>query len=84
MSEIIVSKKSRLIALLLCIIFGALGAHRFYAGKFLSGGAMLLLTITGFGLWLSLLWVLIDCIVIAAGSMSDRDGHIIKNWDTVE
>ena len=32
-----VSKKSRLVAFLLCYIFGIFGAHRFYVGRNLSG-----------------------------------------------
>ena len=35
--EIKISKKSRLVAFLLCYIFGICGAHRFYVGKTFSG-----------------------------------------------
>jgi len=55
------SPKLRLVALLLCWIFGVWGVHRFYAGK-IGTGLLQLLTFGGFGIW-----ALIDLIVIAAG-----------------
>lgn len=70
-----ISSKSRLTCLLLCWIFGMFGAHRFYVGK--TGTAILqILTIGGFfGIW-----VLIDLVMIIAGSFTDKQGNRIKVW----
>lgn len=61
-----VSRKSKITALLLCIFFGYLGAHKFYVGK-TGMGILYLFTlgIFGFG-WL------IDIIIIATGSFRDE------------
>lgn len=70
-----VSPKSRLVAALLAWFVGVFGIHRFYIGK--TGTAVLmLLTFGGFGLW-----VLIDFIMIIAGSMRDIDGLLITDWN---
>lgn len=74
------SKKLRLVALLLCWFFGMLGVHRFYVGKTGTGIAMLLLTITFFGMIVTGIWVLIDLIVIASGTFKDNDGCVLEKW----
>lgn len=61
-----VSQKNQMVALLLCIFLGVLGAHRFYVGKIGTG---LLYLFTG-GL-LGIGWI-IDIILIAAGSFKDQ------------
>jgi len=61
--------KSWAVALLLCIFFGALGLHRFYVGKIVTG-IVLLITLGGFGIW----WI-IDLIRIAIGSFDDDEGR---------
>lgn len=74
MAENIVSPKSRLAALLLCLFLGFLGIHRFYVGKFGTG---ILWIFTGglFGIgWL------IDFIMILFGSYTDKSGCFVKNW----
>ncbi|MEC7233161.1 MAG: TM2 domain-containing protein [Planctomycetota bacterium] len=68
------SKKSRLVALLLCWFLGYFGAHRFYVGK--AGTAILqLVTLGGFGIW----W-LIDLLMILVGSFRDADDQLVFSW----
>jgi len=69
-----ISPKSRLVALLLCFFVGALGVHRFYVGK-IGTGILELLTIGGCGIW-----VLIDLIMIAVGSFTDKQGLRVFRW----
>lgn len=63
-----VSSKSKVLALLLCIFFGVVGAHRFYVGK-AGTGILYFFTagLCGFG------WI-IDIILIATGSFKDKFG----------
>ena len=75
MAEGNVSSKGRLAAALLCFFFGVIGVHRFYVGK-VGTGIIQLLTLGGAGIWL-----LIDFIMILAGSFTDKDGKVIKNWN---
>jgi len=67
-----VSSQSWLAALLLCIFLGGLGIHRFYVGK-VGTGILMLLTGGVFGI----LWI-IDIIMIAIGSFTDKGGHFVK------
>ncbi len=63
-----VSEKGFVPALLLCVLLGGLGAHRFYVGK-IGTGILMLLTLGGLGIW-----TLIDLIMIAIGSFKDKNG----------
>lgn len=69
-----VSPKSRLVSLLLCLFLGAFGIHRFYVGK-IGTGIIWLFTLgfMGFG-------VLIDFILILLGSFRDKNGFWVKKW----
>ncbi|MBQ9276472.1 MAG: TM2 domain-containing protein [Clostridia bacterium] len=69
------SKKSRLVTLLLCLFVGELGIHRFYVG-IIGTGVHWLLT----GGLLGIGW-LVDLICIVLGSFKDSDGNEITNWD---
>ena len=71
-----VSEKSRLITLLLCIFLGYFGIHRFYVGK-VGTGIIWLITggIFGFG-------VLFDLIMILLGKFTDAEGNAVENWQT--
>jgi TM2 domain-containing membrane protein YozV len=69
-----VSEKSRLVALLLCFFLGCFGAHRFYVGK-IGTALLMLFTLGGLGLW-----ALIDLIIIAVGSFSDKQGSTVFRW----
>jgi TM2 domain-containing membrane protein YozV len=66
------SSKSFVVTLLLCILVGGLGVHRYYVGK-IGTGILQLITFGGFGIW-----VLIDLILIVVGSFKDSDGNVIK------
>lgn len=74
------SKKSRLVALLLCFFLGYFGIHRFYVGKIGTGIIMLLLSISIIGLLISSLWVFIDLILILIGSFEDKQGKKLFYW----
>jgi TM2 domain-containing membrane protein YozV len=67
-----VSPKNRIVALILAILFGGLGVHRFYVGK-VGTGILMLITIGGFGIW----WI-VDIIMIAVGSFTDKAGFFVK------
>ena len=64
--------KSQLIALLLAIFVGGIGAHRFYLG-YTWQGVVQLLTAGGCGIW-----ALIDIIRIITGDLTPKDGAYDK------
>ena len=66
------SGKSFVSVLILCIVPGWLGVHRFYVGK-IGTGIIMLLTLGGLGIW-----TFIDIIVIATQNFKDSDGMTIK------
>ena len=66
------SEKNFVATLLLAILLGGLGVHRFYAGK-IGTGIVMLLTFGGLGIW-----TLIDIIMIAVGNFKDSSGLPIK------
>lgn len=68
--------KSKGTALVLCFFLGWLGAHRFYAGRWLSG-LLQMFTFGGFFVW----WGL-DFLVILLGKFKDADGHYIDGGAT--
>ena len=70
-----VSSKSRLVALLLCVFLGYLGIHRFYVGK-IGTGILWLLTAGLFGIG-----ALVDLILIAVGSFTDKAGLPVSSWE---
>ncbi len=69
-----ISEKSRLGALLFCMILGCLGVHRFYVGK-IGTGLLMLFTLGGLGIW-----TIIDFIFILIGSFTDKNGQKLNNW----
>ena len=66
------SPKGFVPTLILCILLGGLGVHRFYVGKVVTG-IIMILTLGGLGIW-----TLIDLIRIAVGSFKDSNGLSIK------
>lgn len=63
------SEKDWLVTLLLCIFFGGIGVHRFYAGK-IGTGILQLITLGGCGIW---------TLVVIIGNFTDKDGNKITN-----
>jgi TM2 domain-containing membrane protein YozV len=68
------SPRSRLVALLFCVLFGVFGVHRFYVGK-IGTGILMVVTLGGLGIWM-----LIDLILIAVGSFRDKEGRRVFRW----
>lgn len=68
-----VSVKSRTVTLILCIFFGTLGIHCFYAGR-IGRGILYLLTIGIFGIG----WIF-DIVQIIRGKFTDKYGLPIVN-----
>ena len=66
------SEKSFVATLLLCVLLGVSGVHRFYVGK-VGTGIIQLLTLGGLGIW-----ALVDLIMIATQTFKDSDGLPIK------
>lgn len=67
------SEKSTLTCLLLCLLFGIFGIHRFYVGKIGTG----LLYLFTFG-FISVIGTGIDLILIACGVFKDGNGKTLK------
>jgi len=67
-----VSTKNRKAALLLALLLGGLGAHRFYLGRPLTG-LLMLLTLGGLGFW-----VLADLILLLIGELNDGEGRKVS------
>lgn len=70
------SPKSRLVTILLCAFLGGLGIHRFYVGK-TGTGILWLFTAGVFGIG-----ALVDLIMIACGSFTDKEGKFVLDWQT--
>lgn len=60
--------KSQIIAIVLCLVVGVLGIHRFYLG-YTGIGIIQLLTGGVFGIW-----TLIDLIMLITGDLQPKDG----------
>jgi len=61
--------KNWTVALILSILLGGIGVHRFYVGK-IGTGVLMLLTGGGCGIW-----YIIDIIMIAMGKFTDAQGN---------
>lgn len=74
------SKKKRLPALILAILLGGLGGHRFYVGKTGTAIAQLLLTLSIIGSVATWVWVIVDIIQICAGEFTDGENRQLSKW----
>ncbi|MGC8624512.1 MAG: NINE protein, partial [Phycisphaerae bacterium] len=66
------SGRNIILALLLCTLLGLLGAHQFYTGHIVKGVVMLVLTIMGWGLLITVPWMVLDLVLILTGQFHDR------------
>ena len=71
---VVASEKRLLPAVLLCMLFGVFGVHRFYAGK-VGTGILQLVTLGGLGIW----WM-VDLIMLIVGAFTDGKGQKITQW----
>jgi TM2 domain-containing membrane protein YozV len=67
-------------AFLLSFFIGVLGIHRFYVGKTGTGIAMVVISITIIGLFVTSIWALVDWIMIVTGNFTDSQGRPLKDW----
>lgn len=68
-------KKSVAAAYVLWLVFGLLGAHRFYLGRSGSAVLMLLLSLSVVGLIVTVFWALFDLFLIP-GMADDRNDEL--------
>lgn len=73
-----VSKRSRAVALGLCVVGGVFGLHRFYVDKPKTAIGMIF-TIGGLGFW----W-LYDLVLLLAGEFRDANDLPVRQWGVEE
>lgn len=66
------SDKSRWLGFFLCALFGVMGVHRFYAGKWVTG----MVWLCTLGLFY-IGWI-VDALLLLAGKFKDADGNYLK------
>lgn len=71
-----VGPKSKVVAGLLGIFLGGIGAHRFYLG-FIGVGLLILLSNVACGI--GFLWGMIEGILCLAGKMRDSEGRLLRD-----
>lgn len=69
------SEKSQIVAILLALFLGTIGIHRFYVGKVGTGILMLVLTITFFGMVITIPWAVLDFVMACVGVFRDSEGR---------
>ena len=69
------SRCSRLVAILLVVLLGLVGAHRFYVGR-IGSALLMIFTLGGLGIW----W-LVDIIIVSTGQLADREGKRVTEWE---
>ncbi len=73
-AEVEKASTSRSTLLLLALLTGFYGGHRFFTRKYASG-LIQLLTSGGLGLWL-----LVDIVLIVSGRFTDGHGRRVTSW----
>ena len=69
-----VSTRKILPAVILCVLFGYFGTHRFYVGK-VGTGMLQMLTLGGLGFWM-----LYDAIMLVLGKFTDSENAVLSDW----
>ena len=69
-----VSERKLAPAVILCVLFGVFGAHRFYTGK-IGTAVLQLFTLGGLGIWAT-----IDLIFLILGNFRDKEGRRLTEW----
>jgi len=72
------SARSRGVALILAVLGGVFGLHRFYAGR-TESGIWMAVTLGGLGMW----W-LYDMVLLIAGEFRDGDGLLLREWEPAD
>ncbi len=67
--------KSWMTTMILALLLGEFGVHRFYTGYIWIGVAQLILTLTGIGGIISGIWLLVDLVSIARNTYQDAEGR---------
>ena len=70
----VTSRRKILPALILCLVFGLFGTHRFYVGK-VGTGILQMLTLGGLGFW-----VIFDAVLLILGKFVDAEGAQLRDW----
>lgn len=70
----VTSRRKILPALILCLVFGLFGTHRFYVGK-VGTGILQMLTLGGLGFW-----VIFDAVLLVLGKFVDAEGAQLRDW----
>jgi TM2 domain-containing membrane protein YozV len=93
MGDIRASNEKKLTLILLCWLFGVIGVHRFYTGKYITGGLQLSAwglagilsltkseTIPVIPVGLLFLWLVVDFMWIIMGKFTDKEGRPVIDW----
>ena len=92
MDRRLISNEKKLTLILLCWLFGLFGVHRFYTGKYLSGGVQLLGVVLGgtvaffevkalaLPFIIFPLWWVFEVLLIIMGKFTDKEGKPIIDW----
>ncbi|MBA57382.1 MAG: hypothetical protein CMK89_23280 [Pseudomonadales bacterium] len=70
----VTSRRKIFPALILCLVFGLFGTHRFYVGK-VGTGILQMLTLGGLGFW-----VIFDAVLLILGKFVDAEGAQLRDW----
>jgi TM2 domain-containing membrane protein YozV len=83
------SQKNQIVALMLCVLFGNLGIHRFYVGKYITGAILLVVggtsivaKVLGFGyafiaIIASFIVLALDVYALYSDSFTDGKGKLV-------
>jgi TM2 domain-containing membrane protein YozV len=67
-----------IVIVVLCVLLGVFGVHRFVVGKKASAVAMLILTFTLVGSVITFIWMIADLVFLASGKFTDAQGRVVR------